>query len=178
MIGIAFTGSGKTVVFVLPIIMFCLEQEKRLPFVRNEGPYGLVICPSVSSISRSLDLSSLFVKNVIFFKFGTEMEDGPCLCMECKTTPKWAWPGSLTQFRNFGTLIPFEWKELSASNLVQRTEPPCVGTIKRPISGRGPPATVGLVSCICMCWQNVWKCYGQILMRFRGWWLLWPEVSE
>ena len=47
MIGIAFTGSGKTMVFVIPIIMFCLEQEKRLPFVRNEGPYGLVICPSV-----------------------------------------------------------------------------------------------------------------------------------
>lgn len=50
MIGIAFTGSGKTVVFVLPIIMFCLEQEKRLPFVRNEGPYGLIICPSVQQI--------------------------------------------------------------------------------------------------------------------------------
>jgi len=52
MIGIAFTGSGKTMVFVLPILMFCLEQEKRLPFVRNEGPYGLVICPSVSYLVR------------------------------------------------------------------------------------------------------------------------------
>lgn len=47
-IGIAFTGSGKTMVFVLPLIMFCMEQEKRLPFMKNEGPYGLVICPSVS----------------------------------------------------------------------------------------------------------------------------------
>ncbi len=47
MIGIAFTGSGKTMVFALPIIMFCLEQEKRLPFLPNEGPYGLIICPSV-----------------------------------------------------------------------------------------------------------------------------------
>lgn len=46
LIGIAFTGSGKTLVFVLPIIMFSLEQEVRLPFVRNEGPYGLIICPS------------------------------------------------------------------------------------------------------------------------------------
>jgi ATP-dependent RNA helicase DDX41 len=26
MIGIAFTGSGKTLVFVLPLIMFCIEQ--------------------------------------------------------------------------------------------------------------------------------------------------------
>ena len=56
MIGIAFTGSGKTMVFVLPILMFCLEQEKRLPFVRNEGPYGLVICPSVCCSSIRLFL--------------------------------------------------------------------------------------------------------------------------
>jgi superfamily II DNA/RNA helicase len=40
MIGIAFTGSGKTLVFVLPLIMFCLEQETHLPFIKNEGPYG------------------------------------------------------------------------------------------------------------------------------------------
>ena len=46
LIGIAYTGSGKTLVFVLPIIMFCLEQEKRLPFARGEGPYGLIVVPS------------------------------------------------------------------------------------------------------------------------------------
>jgi ATP-dependent RNA helicase DDX41 len=46
MIGIAFTGSGKTLVFVLPIVMFCLEQELQLPFIKDEGPYGLIICPS------------------------------------------------------------------------------------------------------------------------------------
>ena len=49
MIGIAFTGSGKTLVFTLPIIMFVLEQEKRMPFISNEGPYGLIVCPSVST---------------------------------------------------------------------------------------------------------------------------------
>lgn len=48
MIGIAFTGSGKTLVFSLPIVMFSLEQEKKLPFGYGEGPYGLIICPSVS----------------------------------------------------------------------------------------------------------------------------------
>jgi ATP-dependent RNA helicase DDX41 len=42
LIGIAFTGSGKTLVFVLPLIMFCLEQETVLPFQRNEGPYGKI----------------------------------------------------------------------------------------------------------------------------------------
>ncbi|XP_037704458.1 probable ATP-dependent RNA helicase DDX41 [Choloepus didactylus] len=46
LIGIAFTGSGKTLVFTLPVIMFCLEQEKRLPFSKREGPYGLIICPA------------------------------------------------------------------------------------------------------------------------------------
>lgn len=51
MIGIAFTGSGKTLVFVLPMIMFCLEQEIRLSFIQNEGPYALIICPSVSITS-------------------------------------------------------------------------------------------------------------------------------
>src|SRR5690606_29823360 len=25
---------------------FCLEQESKLPFKRNEGPYGLIIVPS------------------------------------------------------------------------------------------------------------------------------------
>ncbi|KAK1334120.1 hypothetical protein QTO34_005120 [Cnephaeus nilssonii] len=46
MIDIAFRGSGKTLVFTLPVIMFCLEPEKRLPFSKHEGPYRLIICPS------------------------------------------------------------------------------------------------------------------------------------
>lgn len=62
MIGIAFTGSGKTLVFTLPVIMFCLEQEKRLPFSKREGPYGLIICPSVSLanpvVGRRIGLAS------------------------------------------------------------------------------------------------------------------------
>ena len=30
LIGIAYTGSGKTLVYTLPLIMFCLEQESML----------------------------------------------------------------------------------------------------------------------------------------------------
>lgn len=51
MIGIAFTGSGKTLVFALPLVMFCLEQEKKMPFTSGEGPYGLIVCPSVSVLN-------------------------------------------------------------------------------------------------------------------------------
>lgn len=64
MIGIAFTGSGKTMVFVLPIIMFCLEQEKRLPFVKNEGPYGLIIVPSRELAKQIIDVVNHFIKFV------------------------------------------------------------------------------------------------------------------
>ncbi|EEC01223.1 DEAD box protein abstrakt, putative [Ixodes scapularis] len=62
MIGIAFTGSGKTLVFVLPLLMFCLEQEKRLPFVQNEGPYGLVVCPSRELAKQTFEIVSFFVR--------------------------------------------------------------------------------------------------------------------
>jgi len=46
MIGIAFTGSGKTLVFSLPMIMIALQDEMRLPLIRSEGPVALILCPS------------------------------------------------------------------------------------------------------------------------------------
>lgn len=56
MIGIAFTGSGKTMVFVLPLIMFSLEQELQLPFIKDEGPYGLIICPSRELAKQTFEI--------------------------------------------------------------------------------------------------------------------------
>jgi ATP-dependent RNA helicase DDX41 len=46
MIGIAFTGSGKTLVFCLPLVMFALRAEMCLPLVRGEGPVGVILQPS------------------------------------------------------------------------------------------------------------------------------------
>ncbi len=46
MIGVAFTGSGKTLVFSLPLIMLAVEAEKKLPFEGGEGPVGMIVCPS------------------------------------------------------------------------------------------------------------------------------------
>jgi len=38
------------------------------------------------------------------------MEDGFFMRMNLKMTPKWAWPGSPDQFRNFGT--PHNWQNI------------------------------------------------------------------
>ncbi|XP_065882908.1 probable ATP-dependent RNA helicase DDX41 [Dysidea avara] len=59
-IGIAFTGSGKTLVFVLPLIMFCMEQERKLPFQSNEGPYGLIICPSRELATQTYEVIKFY----------------------------------------------------------------------------------------------------------------------
>ena len=46
LIGIAFTGSGKTLTFALPMVMLALEQEQKMPLVGGEGPVGMIVCPS------------------------------------------------------------------------------------------------------------------------------------
>ncbi|KAG0261414.1 hypothetical protein DFQ27_002971 [Actinomortierella ambigua] len=46
MIGIAFTGSGKTLSFTLPLVMRALEEEVKMPLAKGEGPIGMIVCPS------------------------------------------------------------------------------------------------------------------------------------
>jgi len=56
----------------------------------------------------------------IRFKFGTDIEDGPLLRPDHKTTPNWAWPGSRDPISKFwDPLITLERIEISASNLAQ-----------------------------------------------------------
>lgn len=78
MIGIASTGSGKTLVFSLPLIMFSLEQQVSLPFLDNEGPFGLVLCPS-------RDLAEQTYKDVCGFRDTIERDLrvrlNVCLCI-------------------------------------------------------------------------------------------------
>lgn len=47
LIGIASTGSGKTLSFCIPLILFALEAEIKLPFLAGEGPVGIILAPSV-----------------------------------------------------------------------------------------------------------------------------------
>jgi ATP-dependent RNA helicase DDX41 len=56
MIGIAFTGSGKTLAFSLPAIMLALEEEGKMPFIKGEGPVGMIVCPSVRQSLSKLPL--------------------------------------------------------------------------------------------------------------------------
>ena len=52
--------------------MFALEQEKRLPFERNEGPYGLIVCPS-------RELAKQIQENVEFFAHHLHKEGMPLI---------------------------------------------------------------------------------------------------
>lgn len=49
LIGIASTGSGKTLSFCIPLILFALEAEMKLSLIAGEGPVGLILAPSVKN---------------------------------------------------------------------------------------------------------------------------------
>jgi ATP-dependent RNA helicase DDX41 len=56
MIGIAFTGSGKTLSFSLPLVMAALEEELRMPLVPGEGPIGIILAPSRELVRQTYDV--------------------------------------------------------------------------------------------------------------------------
>jgi len=60
MVGIAFTGSGKTMTFSLPLVMAALEEEFRMPLTGGEGPVGIILAPSRELVRQTFDL----VKNL------------------------------------------------------------------------------------------------------------------
>jgi ATP-dependent RNA helicase DDX41 len=59
-IGIAFTGSGKTLVFILPLVMMALEEEKKMPVLSGEGPFGLVVLPSHELAIQTFEIINFF----------------------------------------------------------------------------------------------------------------------
>ncbi|KAL3738912.1 hypothetical protein ACJRO7_020314 [Eucalyptus globulus] len=61
MIGIAFTGLGKTLVFVLPMIMIALQGEMMMPIAHGEGPFGLVVCPSRELARQTYEVVEQFL---------------------------------------------------------------------------------------------------------------------
>jgi ATP-dependent RNA helicase DDX41 len=55
MVGIAFTGSGKTLTFALPMVMAALEEEFRMPILPGEGPIGIILAPSRELARQTYD---------------------------------------------------------------------------------------------------------------------------
>ena len=49
---------------------------------------------SRDQISKLWDPNNFRTNRAIRLKFGTDIEDGPVLRPDHKTTPKWAWPES------------------------------------------------------------------------------------
>ncbi|KAJ3195452.1 hypothetical protein HK101_000163 [Irineochytrium annulatum] len=64
MVGIAFTGSGKTLVFTLPVILYALEAEVKLPLVGGEGPIGLILCPSRELARQTCEVAKGFAESL------------------------------------------------------------------------------------------------------------------
>lgn len=56
MVGIAFTGSGKSLTFALPLVMASLEEEIRMPLVGGEGPVGIILAPSRELVRQTYDI--------------------------------------------------------------------------------------------------------------------------
>ncbi|CAA7019968.1 unnamed protein product [Microthlaspi erraticum] len=65
MIGIAFTGSGKTLVFVLPMIMIALQEEMMMSIAAGEGPIGLIVCPSRELARQTYEVVEQFVAPLV-----------------------------------------------------------------------------------------------------------------
>ena len=61
MIGIAFTGSGKTIAFSVPLIMRALERERTRPLRSGDGPVGVVLCPSRELAKQTHEVISFFL---------------------------------------------------------------------------------------------------------------------
>lgn len=85
MIGIAFTGSGKTVTFTLPLVMLALEQEKKMPIIGREGPFGLIIGPSRELMRQTFDVVNHFTKHLFQAGF-PEIRSLLCIGGEDKRT--------------------------------------------------------------------------------------------
>jgi len=64
MIGIAFTGSGKTLTFALPLVMAALEEELRMPVQPGEGPVGIILAPSRELARQTYDTLKEFCDTV------------------------------------------------------------------------------------------------------------------
>jgi len=80
MIGVAFTGSGKTLAFSLPLIMLSLQEEVRMPLTSQEGPVGLIVCPSRELARQTYDVIIMYADAI---KYETVLPNPTLRVMLC-----------------------------------------------------------------------------------------------
>jgi ATP-dependent RNA helicase DDX41 len=51
---------GKTLVFLLPALLFCIEEEMKMPVIRGEGPFALILLPSHELAIQTYELAKEF----------------------------------------------------------------------------------------------------------------------
>eukprot|EP00879_Flechtneria_rotunda_P016085 GHRR01016826.1.p1 GENE.GHRR01016826.1~~GHRR01016826.1.p1 ORF type:complete len:570 (+),score=225.58 GHRR01016826.1:392-2101(+) len=61
-IGISFTGSGKTLVYALPLICIAIQDEMMMPLQGGEGPLGLIICPSRELANQTVEVITQYTE--------------------------------------------------------------------------------------------------------------------
>jgi ATP-dependent RNA helicase DDX41 len=62
LIGVAFTGSGKTVAFTLPLVQLAYQIELRDPTKPGQGPIGILLGPSRELQKQTFDLVQHYFK--------------------------------------------------------------------------------------------------------------------
>lgn len=65
MIGIAFTGTGKSLVFLLPALMLALEEEMKMSVESNDGPFAIIIVPSRELAVQLHETFNYFVRYLL-----------------------------------------------------------------------------------------------------------------
>lgn len=65
MIGIAFTGSGKSLVFILPVVLLALSEEKKISLEEGEGPFAIIIVPSRELAVQIHENINFFIKYLL-----------------------------------------------------------------------------------------------------------------
>jgi ATP-dependent RNA helicase DDX41 len=65
-VGISNTGSGKTLTFIIPMIMVAYHEKIQSSFYPSDGPVGLVLCPSRELARQNYEQAILFCMEFTF----------------------------------------------------------------------------------------------------------------
>lgn len=73
MMGISFTGTGKSLVFLLPALMMALEEESKLSISSNDGPFGIIIVPSRELAVQLHETLNYFISRLLRVNVGNKV---------------------------------------------------------------------------------------------------------